>query len=376
MPPRILILSASVGAGHLRAAEAVELALRQVAPEATVRNLDVLTLTNAAFRRLYGKAYFDLIRRAPHLVGFLYDVMDRRPSRLAVRDRTRRLVQRMNLTRLKRLLTDDGWDAIVNTHFLPAEIIARLRRHGRLDTPHATVTTDFQTHRLWVHTPCERYFTATPEGAINLASWGIDAATIRVTGVPIHPAFARVKTRAACAARQGLASDRPIVLQLGGGLGLGPVAQIHASLLAIEQPIQLVAVAGRNEKAKRELEAVACPPRHRRAVLGFTDQMDELMAAADLVVTKPGGLTVSECLARGCAMVVIDPIPGQETRNCDYLLENGCATKAASLATLRYKVEGLLAEPRRLARMKRSARRIARPGAAFDIAREVLTLIR
>src|SRR5205807_1427378 len=163
--PRILILSASVGAGHLRAAQAVELALREVVPDATVRNVDILTLTNAAFRRVYGKAYLDLVNKAPHVLGYFYDMLDR-PSRSGKNrsDRVRLAVEKLNLTGFTRFLQEEPWDLIINTHFLPAEIVASLRKQERLNVPQVTVTTDFETHRLWVNQPCERYFTATEEG--------------------------------------------------------------------------------------------------------------------------------------------------------------------------------------------------------------------
>src|SRR5262245_54729274 len=168
--PRILVLSASVGAGHLRAAQAVELALQETAPDAVVRNVDVLQLTNAAFRRLYGKAYLDIVNKAPHLLGYMYDMLDRPRRPNSTRDRLRVAVERMNLGKFIQLLTQEHWDLAVCTHFLPAEIIASLRKKGRLELPQLTVTTDFETHRLWVNQPCERYFTATEEGEIGRAS--------------------------------------------------------------------------------------------------------------------------------------------------------------------------------------------------------------
>src|SRR5437764_11681725 len=122
MPPRVLVLSASVGAGHLRAAQAVELALRQTRPDVTVHNQDVLELTNAAFRRVYGRAYLDLVNKAPHVLGLFYDLMDR-PSKSGKHrtDRLRLAWQRLNLTRFSKLLCGEAWDLAINTHFLPAE---------------------------------------------------------------------------------------------------------------------------------------------------------------------------------------------------------------------------------------------------------------
>ena len=371
MPIRnLLILSASVGAGHLRAAQAVELAAREVYPEAHIQNVDVLTLTNAAFRHLYGKAYLDLVNKAPHMLGYFYDLADK-PRRTGRADQFMHLVQRANLARLIDLLQETPWDAVINTHFLPAEIIAsRKARHG-LTLPHVTVTTDFETHRLWVNQPCELFFTATDEGAEYLHSFGIPRDLMRVSGIPVHPAFSKLPARAECLKRHDLAGDRPIVLQLAGGFGVGPIQKVHETLLSLETGIELVTVCGKNKAVAQQLAEVPCPPRHRRHIVGFTDVMQEFMAAADLVVTKPGGLTSSECLAAGAPMLIINPIPGQESRNADYLLEQGAAIKANNLATLAYKAQQLLATPARLQELKRSAKRIGHPKAAYDIVREV-----
>jgi processive 1,2-diacylglycerol beta-glucosyltransferase len=376
MTPRILVLSASVGAGHLRAAQAVELALREVVPEATVRNVDILELTNAPFRRLYGKFYLDLVNKAPHVLGYFYDLLDQ-PSRSG-RNRTDRLrlaIEKLNLGKFIRLVRDEPWDLAINTHFLPAEIIASLRRKGELSLPQVTATTDFETHRLWVNQPCDHYYTATVEGALYLQHWGIPAEQTTATGIPIHPVFARPKDRNECLARHALAGDRPILLQLSGGFGVGPIAKLYQALLEVQKPIELVTIAGRNAEVRKELEAITPPPRHRVKVLGFTDQIDELMAVADLVVSKPGGLTTSETLARGAVMAIVNPIPGQESRNSDYLLENGAAIKVNNLGTLAHKINNLLEDPARLAQLKTNVARLARPRAAFDVVQHALKLL-
>jgi processive 1,2-diacylglycerol beta-glucosyltransferase len=372
MARRVLVLSASVGAGHVRAAQAVELALRELDPAATVKNLDVLELTGAAFRRLYGRAYLDLVNRAPHVLGYFYDLLDRPPSRRARSDRLRLLVEKLNLRRFLRLLREEAWDIIVNTHFLPAEIVASLRKRGELATPHFTVTTDFETHRLWVNEPCDHYFTATEEGAFYLSYWGVPPANATATGIPIHPVFSRPKERSACLERQGLAGDRPIVLQLAGGFGVGPVEALLRGILSVETGLDVVVVSGRNEALLHRLTEVEPPPRHRLIVLGFTDQIDELMALADVVVSKPGGLTTSEVLARGAAMCIVNPIPGQESRNSDYLLEKGAAIKINHPAMLPHKLGRLLADAGRLRALKENARKLGRPRAAFEVARRAL----
>src|SRR6185437_6756839 len=164
----------------------------------------------------------------------------------------------------------------------------------------------------------------------------------------------------------------PIVLQLAGGFGVGPIERLFRGVLAVETPVEVVVVAGKNEQVKRELEQIEAPSRHRVKVLGFTDQIDELMAVADVVVSKPGGLTTSEVLARGAAMAIVNPIPGQESRNSDYLLENGAAIKINNLATMPTKLEPLLKDKERLAKLKANAKKLGRPRAAFDVAEMAL----
>ncbi len=373
---RILVLSASVGAGHLRAAEAVELALKQTLPNATVRNVDVLEMTNRLFKRLYGQFYLDLVNKAPHALGYFYDMLDQPVSPKRRRDAFRLYLEKLNLKTFVKFLKAEPWDLVINTHFLPAEIIASLRTKKEIDLPHVTATTDFETHRLWVNQPCDRYFTATEEGALYLRHWGVPASDVFVTGIPIHPVFAMPKDRKECIKKHGLAEDRPIVLQLSGGFGVGPIEKIFTGVLSVERPIQLVAITGRNEKLKDQLAKIKPPERHKVKVMGFTKEIDELMQAADLVVSKPGGLTTSEVLARGAVMVIVNPIPGQESRNSDYLLESGAAIKANNIATLGFKLNALLQDAPRLEALRANVRRIGKPRAAFDVVAKALEIVR
>jgi processive 1,2-diacylglycerol beta-glucosyltransferase len=375
--PRVLVLSASIGTGHLRAAEALVLALRQLVPEATVQSVDVLNLATPPLRFGYAQVYLDLIRWAPSVLGMIYNKFDRPRRRepgfwyyLKV------WLEKLNMGAFVALLQSQPWDVVISTFFLPAEIIAALRRGGQFQAPQVLVVTDFESHGNWVTEPCDLYCTATEEAARYLEWFGVPAEATAVTGIPIHPVFAGPKDPAACRARQGLAGGRPVVLLLAGGHGAGPVEEPFRALLETELPLELVAVAGHNAPAREKLAAVEVPARHRVHVLGFTDQMDELLAAADLVVTKPGGLTVCEALARGAAMLLINPIPGQEERNSDYLLEQGAAVKVNHMPTLAFKVAEVLRDPGRLDRLKANARRLARPRAAFTIAERALRLVR
>jgi processive 1,2-diacylglycerol beta-glucosyltransferase len=361
---RVLLLSVSAGAGHMRAAEAVEGAVRRLSPEAEVRHLDVLTVADPAFREAYSRWYLTLVSRAPALWGYFYEYMDRPPRQRPLG--LRRALEHWNARRLREAVRSFAPDTIVCTHFLPAADLARDRLRGRLSARLGVAVTDADVHRVWVHAGVTRYFVAREEGAVYLRSVDGGHSEVEVTGIPIDLRFGESIDRAVVRQKHGLPLDGPIVLLLGGGFGVGPVAELFARLQEAERPSRLVVVTGRNETLQRALRKTAGP---RATVLGFTTEIDEWMAAADLLVTKPGGLTTSEALARGLPMVLVHPIPGQEQRNADALLEAGAAVRANNLEALPWKVDALLSEPGRLQAMREAARRAARPEAALKVAR-------
>lgn len=364
---RVLLLSVSAGAGHMRAAEAVEIAARELDPAAEVRHLDVLSVADPAFREAYSKWYLTLVSRAPALWGYFYEYMDRPPKQRPVP--LKRALEHWNTRRLRENVRSFAPDAVVCTHFLPAEVLALERARGRLRGRLGVVVTDADVHRVWVHKGVDRYFVARDEGAVYLRALDGASPEVEVTGIPIDPRFARSADRAALRKKHGLPAEGPVVLLLGGGFGVGPVEDLFARLQSAERPVRFVVVAARNEKLRRALEAASGP---RAVVLGFTREIDEWMAVADLLVTKPGGLTTSEALARGLPMVLVHPIPGQEQRNADALLEAGAAVRANNVEALAWKVDKLLGEPGRLDAMRAAARKAARPDAARRIARWAL----
>jgi len=237
------------------------------------------------------------------------------------------------------------------------------------------VVTDFDVHGLWISRPCERFFVASPEARANLVAQDIDAQDIHVTGIPIDPIFAEPMDRAAALRELDLPDDRPIVLQMAGGFGIGSIERIHRAILQIERPLHVVTVTGRNTDAMDILAAMDHDPRHKRKILGYTSQMRQLLCAANVIVTKPGGLTSAESLASGCPIIIAEPIPGQEDRNADFLLENGCGVKVNNLASLPFKLGSLLNDSDRLNAMRAAALRCARPRAAFDVAAACIQLL-
>ncbi len=373
MPPkRILLLSASAGAGHLKAAEAMEKACRIRFPQAEVRNLDVLTLTPAPFRKAYSEGYLELVNRVPALLGLVYDRTNRGP----VFDRLRLAVDRLNTRAFVDYVEGFAPDLICSTHFLPAQIVGHRKAKRGWTVPQALVVTDFEVHRFWVCPRVELYLTAREENRVHLQALGVAPARILATGIPIDPSFASRPETEGLRRRLGVADRLPLLLVLGGGFGVGPVEALVKDLWRHlgKGKAHLAVVCGRNEALRGRLSDAARRAPVPTKVLGFTTEMPAWMAAADLAVTKPGGLTTSEALARGLPLAVANPIPGQETRNAMMLYEEGAAISAENPLTAGWRVAALLGDPARLERMRKAARALGRPRAALDAAEALAAL--
>jgi processive 1,2-diacylglycerol beta-glucosyltransferase len=371
---KVLILSASAGAGHLRAAEALERAFLEMNAAQEVRHIDTLAYTNKVFRHLYSKAYIEMVNKMPEVLGWLYDHLDK-PWK---NERRRLAFDKLNTRPFVKMLKDYQPDIIVCTHFLPAEIISWLRAKGRFSCRQAIVVTDFDVHAMWLCHHYEHYFVALDETRLHLTKLGIPADKITVSGIPIDPVFAQEKGQREMRARHGLKQNRTTILLSAGGFGVGPIEHILMSLMELRSPAQIVALCGRNQKLKGRVDrlAAALSPERGLAIkaVGYTSEMDEYMAASDILLGKPGGLTTSEALTKGLIFVIVNPIPGQEERNSDHLLEEGVAIRCNNLPVLADKIDRLLGNPSRMSAMRANAHRFARPHAASEIVTKLLSI--
>jgi processive 1,2-diacylglycerol beta-glucosyltransferase len=371
---KVLVLSASAGAGHIRAAEAIERALLETGAAREVRHVDTLAYTNKIFRRLYSRAYLDMVNKMPEVLGWLYDHLDK-PWK---NERRRLAFDKLNTRPFVKLLKEYRPDISICTHFLPAEIVSWLKAKERIMSRQAIIVTDFDVHAMWLCHHYEHYFVALDETREHMERLGIPAEKLTVSGIPIDPVFAREKDKKEMRRKHGLKEDGTTILVSAGGFGVGPIEHLMASLLQLKHPAQAIVICGRNEELKDRIERLArnLPPASAVAVhaLGYTTGMDEYMAASDIVLGKPGGLTTSEALAKGLVFVIVNPIPGQEERNSDHLLEEGVAIRCNNLPVLAYKIDRLLDDQARFASMQANARRLARPRAAYEIIGKLLSL--
>ncbi|BEP59045.1 glycosyltransferase [Variovorax sp. V118] len=374
---KLLILSVSAGNGHVRAAQALEATLAQSFAPHTAVHVDAMAHVPAGFRKVYTDWYLQLVNRAPELWSYLHQRTDVTPHH-APSQRLRRGIERLSTGALVREIRRAKPDAVICTHFLPAELLMRERNRGRIECPVWLQITDYDLHNMWLVPGMTGYLAATEEVAFRLRARGIPPERVHVTGIPVMPAFSEPDApelaHAACASALGLDPARPVLLMASGGAGVGDLPSMVERVLALggDTPFQVIAVAGRNAEAHARLEALSQRHPGRVVAVGFTNEMHKMMAAADLVVTKPGGLTVSECLALGKPMLLISPIPGQEEHNAGFLMEESAAWLAYDAIGLDYKVARLMADPAKLAAMAARSRALGKPQAARAVLQRVL----
>ena len=365
---KVKILTTVAGAGHNQAARAIAKAFAEDAPMHDAEYIDLSEVGSPLVRKMYNDAYLKLVEKQPALWGYFYDRYDHKKLS-ATKEKLKSAFAKINSRSFAKKLEDDAPDLLIATHFYPAEIALRLRAKGKLRSKLHVVITDYQPHSFWVLDGTDRYYVADDETKHNLAARGVDPAIITVTGIPVDPKFAARPDRRQLCSKLGLDPAKFTVLLASGGMGVGPIEEIYQALLDLETVPQIMVVSGRNEKLKAALDKIPVPPGKTTKVYGFATNMEELMGAANLIVSKCGGLTTAESLAVGLPMMILHPIPGQEAANADLLLERGVALKANDVPQLQFKLRKLLAEPARIDQMRANIKKLARPFAARDLVR-------
>ena len=370
MNRKILIVSVKAGAGHLKAAESVEAAFAKFHPEPEVKNLELLDYSTELIKYVYGKMYLDIVKTIPELYAYSYKHYE--SSKRFIKPRF--LIDKFNFSDFFGLVEGFDPDIVVATHFIPAGVLENYRRKRKKNFKIAVTITDYEFHPLWLVSNVDLYFTATEEVKDSLMFYGVPPEKIVTSGIPIHPKFSEPKKRKELLAKYGLQNNSPVILISAGSFGVTPLSEVIADLGVIQDEFQITVVCGHNAKLRKDLEIKQKAEPRLKKVFGFVDFMDELMALSDLLITKPGGITVSESMALGLPMIFIEPIPGQEEANADYIVEQGAGIKARNLPVLLYKLGLLIRNSEKLTDMSQRAKAISRPKAAKTIADEVLNL--
>ena len=371
MTRRILYLYLTKHSGHYAAAVAVDEAVRRQDGRIESMLLDSFSHANPVLSKVTLKAYLAALKTAPEIWEWMYD----NPEFKERTKRIRELLNRGNSRKLESILTSFNPDVVVCTQAFACGVLASWKeRTGNRRPALVGVLTDFVAHRYWAHDQVNLYIAPNEATKGTLVSQGVAPERVKVSGIPINDRHTHIARQEAVYESLGLKPGLPLILLMGGSLGLGPMKSVIRKLDKLPQPFYIVAITGKNEELKERLERKGQKLRHPTKIFGFVENVHELMDAAEFVVTKPGGITTAECLVKRLPMIIINPIPGQEAKNTEYLLSHGVAVQAETARDVRLFVDEFLRNPEKLRQMREAAALLGRPQAADDAARDILGL--
>ena len=366
---KILIFYASYGGGHLSAAKSIEEYIKTNYPNEDTELIDCVKYVNKTIETITTAAYRGMAKKMPWAWGRIYSDSQKGPL-AHISSRSNEILA----IKLLRLLREKKPDLIISTHPFGSQMCAYLKRKGKINSKIATIMTDFAPHDQWLvgAEQTDYFFVANEKMKKYIKNKNIDESKVYVTGIPISNKFLKKHNRAKILAKLGLQDNKLNVLFFGGGeFGLGKTrtVSIFESFVKYEGDVQIIAIAGKNETMKEQFTEIVQEygKQDNVKILGFTKQVPELMSISNVVVTKPGGLTTSESLASNLPMIVINPIPGQEEENAEFLENKGIAVWIRKSANVDEIVENLLSTPSRLEDMKKYTYELAHKNSTKDI---------
>jgi len=363
--PRIVIATASVGAGHNAAARAIAAGLAELPDPPQVDVLDALTLAPRLFRAYYAKGFAFTVSRMPVIYGLGYHLTNHpQGPKLGLMERRRLWHERIAMKKFRMYMQELKPDIVVNTHFLSSTILSNMAAKGLFSAPQFVTVTDHDQHRFWLAGGIKRWFLPSEAGLEKLVRWGIDRDAITISGMPIHSKWLQEPDRRKVLADWRLPADKKVVVLSGGTeFTCGPVVKTARRILQLCPEISLVVLGGRNKKLLGRLGRLADEVDGLFPV-SFTDRVNELVWISSLMVTKAGGITTAECLAAGAAMILPKPIPGQEAANAKYFRSNGAAVVPRRYSDVPAEVRRLLDDHPAMEQLGNNARKLFRPGTA------------
>ncbi len=375
MLERVVILSVTAGTGHMQAATAIKSAILEKNPQADVTVLDTFRYTSPFLEKVVLGTYMEMIKITPVVYGYLYRRAEKGQALSGfAKNEFTRIMNRFSSAKLIDFLEDKNPQAVICTHPFPLGILATQRRQNRFSPLIVGVLTDYTVHSYWVFPEVDCYLAAAPELLGEFSYYRIPPEKVYPTGIPIDLKYSARLDKTGMREKFGLNPDLPTILVMGGGLGMGSVAETVKALGTGTTPCQLLVVAGKNEQLRSKIERLARELANPAKVFGYVNNINELMTASDLMVGKAGGLTCAEAMAKGLPMFIYDPLPGQEERNAEFLVAAGAAVKIDRDGDLVKQVTDSIKNPVRLEAMSRSASALAKPDAAREAARLIVEM--
>ena len=371
---KVLILYAKAGNGHFKAAEAIKEKLEKDYKDVDVVFEDGLEYSSRIANKIVVKGYANMTKLMPSAWGAIYAKADTQERNTL--NEISKLIHKGLTIRLKRLLRETNPDVIVSTHPFVSKTCAYLKKKNKTNAKIVTLITDYEVHNVWLEDNMyyDKLLMATEEMKDDCIRYGIDESKIVVTGIPTSPDFEKVYSREETLIKYGLEDKLTFLFFAGGGQGIGQSKDVFQELLNTSGDFQIVAVSGKNQKQKSKFEEMSKNCDKKVVVLGYTNDVPALMNMCDFVISKPGGLTSTECLVMNKPMLIINPIPGQEEQNAIYFTNNGTAIRAYDGEPLSHQINTLVKNEVRVNQMKQMCKLIAKPNASKDIADVIVSI--
>jgi len=369
---KVLIISASFGSGHVKAAEAVMKALLIRDPTVKVESIDALDYSDIVLKKVLPSLYLNIVNKFPWFWGYIYDRYNYSQEEIKelgvkINEEIKYVIGKSNAAPLVEHIKAFNPQIVVCTHFFPMKIISELKSAGMLNCYLMVNVTDYEIHHYWISPNVDFYTVASEEMKFQLQKRGVSEKRIKVAGISIDPIFSEQFDKEKIRQKFFLEKSLSAILVLGGAAGKSPFLEIIESLEDVKGTVQILAVAGNNKKLAQKLEVEKAKFKNKITVFGFVENMHELMRVSDILITKAGGLTVSEALSVDLPMLIVSPYPGQEQANADFLIESGAAKVVTNIDLIGYKVNKILSNQEELSRMRLNCHKIAKPRAAKEV---------
>lgn len=369
-PRRILLMYITRVSGHRQATVAIQKSLKNAMPNAEIMSINGFEYTYPILEKVVNKAYMGVIKRAPKIWDKMYD----NPKLVKRSKLIKEFLNKKSHKKLHRLFESFNPDTVICTQAFPCGMVADYKTTHQSAFNLIGVLTDFAPHAYWLNKGIDYYIVPSDDARKRFHQHGIPSDAIKVFGIPIRMKFADKVTKQEAGRKLGLDPHVPTILVMGGGQGLGPIKKVVQSLIKLSKPVQLIVIAGINVKLMDWLKKLQDKTDRKILIYDYANNVHELMDASTIIITKPGGMTTSESLAKGLPMIIINPIPGQEMHNTDFLIKKGIALRVDDVKDIAQEVEDLLSSPQRLMSMSKAAYEHGKPCAAKDIAELVVSL--
>jgi processive 1,2-diacylglycerol beta-glucosyltransferase len=367
---RIILMYISEVSGHHSATIAIEKAVKILSPDSEILNINAFNYTNPISEKIVNRIYMGIIKRTPKIWDYLYD----NPNVVKKIENIKGTIHKFNSPKLKNLFDSFRPDAVLCTQAFPCGMVADYKRTFNSDIPLFAVLTDYVPHSYWIYDAVNYFITPSEDVSLRLINKGVAQQKIKSLGIPFDPAFNQPLDLEKISHKLKLKPGISTILIMGGGQGLGPIKTIIKSLEKVQTPIQEIIVTGTNRKLYKSLKRKIKKYKNNIHLLGYANNINELMAVSDIIISKPGGVTTAEVLAKQLPMIIVKPIPGQEINNTNYLTQKGAAIKIDDPKETHITIDDLFRSADKLKHLRESASRISKPNASIDIARLMLSV--